>query len=209
MKTIKNKRALFTTKWLTYTAALTALVVATSAIPFIPMPPFGNLYWCDCIIFLAAYLLDPFAAFICGGIGTLLYDVIIANTAMMFPSLIIHGLQAAVVSTLFHFLFSHFPKKLEPLWAAICSVAGAVVVIAGYFILRFYINGYALETCGYKAIANVIQEVVGIAIAMVICYATTFKKQLEKNGLLPDFKREMMQKQPAEDAVPPQKEQLK
>ncbi len=198
MKTIKNKRAYFTTKWIAYTAMLTALVVATSFIPAPYIPPFGNLYWCDSVIFLAAYLLDPLAAFVTGGLGTFLFDVIRGNAAMMFPSLIIHGLQAAAVSALLHFVFAFLPKKLEPLWAAVSSIVGGIIVIAGYFILRRYINGYALETCGYKAVANVIQEIVGITLAMIICYATTFKKQLAKNGLLPEFKREVLQKQNGE-----------
>ncbi len=192
---MKNKRAYFTTKWISYTAMLTALVIATSFIPPAPVPPFGNLYWCDGVIFLAAYLLDPLAAFICGGIGTFLYDVIHGNAAMMFPSLIIHGLQAAAVSALLHFVFAILPKKLEPLWAGISSAVGGAIVIAGYFIVRYYINGYALAAAGYKAVANVIQEIVGISVAMVICYATTFKRQLEKNRLLPDFKNEVLNKE--------------
>jgi uncharacterized membrane protein len=191
---MKNKRVFFTTKWIAYTAMLTALVIATSFITPIPMPPFGNLYWCDGIIFLAAYLMDPLSAFIIGGVGTFLYDVIHGNAAMMFVSLIIHGLQAASVSAVFHFVFGQklFSEKLEPVWAFLASLIGAVIVIAGYFISRYYINGYALATCGYKAVANVIQEAVGIAVAMIICYATTFKRQLKKNHLLPDFKSEVL-----------------
>lgn len=188
---MKNKKVFFTTKWITYTAMLTALVIATSFITPVPVPPFGNLYWCDGVIYLAAYLLDPLAAFITGGIGTFLYDVIHGNAAMMFPSLIIHGLQAAAVSVLVHYVF---PKKIEQLWAGIASAVGSVIVIAGYFVLRYYINGYALAAAGYKAVANVIQEVVGVAIGMVICYATTFKKQLAKSNLLPDFEREILAK---------------
>ncbi len=162
----------FSTKQITYTAVSCALVIATSFIPPAPIPPFGNLYWCDCMIFLAAFLLNPFSAFIAGGVGTFLYDVILGNAAMMFPSLIIHGLQAVVVSVLLHFVF---PKKRKALWAAVSSIFGALIVIGGYFILRYYINGYALAAAGYKAVANVIQEVVGISIALSIYCAASFK----------------------------------
>jgi uncharacterized membrane protein len=142
--------------------------------------------------------MDPLSSFIIGGIGTFLYDVIHGNASMMFVSLIIHGVQAALTSAIFHYVFGNkFFKeklsKLEPVWAFISSLFGAVVVIGGYFISRYYINGYALETCLYKSVANVIQEVVGIAVAMIICYATTFKQQLTKNHLLPDFKREVIE----------------
>lgn len=188
-KLTENKRVYFTTKWITYTAMLTALVVATSFIPPVPIPPFGSLYWCDGVIFIAAYLVDPIAAFIVGGMGTFLYDVIYGNAAMMFASLVIHGLQAVAVSVLVHYVF---PKKLEAVWAFIASLAGAACVIAGYFILRFYIQGNEIEYCGFRAVANVIQETVGIAVGMGITYATTFKRQLAKNRLLPDFKGEVL-----------------
>lgn len=186
---MKNKKVFFTTKWISYTAMLTGLVVVTSFIPPVPMPPLGNLYWCDSVIYLAAYLMDPFASFIIGGLGTFLYDVIQGNAAMMFASLIIHGLQAAAVSALRCYIL---PKVPEFLWSLIASIVGGVVVIGGYFVLRYYIQGNVIQYCGLRAIANVIQEAVGIVLGMVICYATTFKRQLAKNNLIPDFKQEVL-----------------
>lgn len=187
-------KTFFTAKWIAYTAMLTALVIATSPLT-VPIPPFGNLYWCDFVIFTAAYLLDPVAAFCVGGIGTFLFDVILGNAAMMLPSLIIHGLQGAAVSSLMRFVFSRLPEKAEPLWAFISSLAGAGIAILGYFIQNKFVMNYDPVVIGYKAVRDVIQEVIGISIAMVICYATTFKKQLKKNNLLPDFKNEI--KKPA------------
>jgi uncharacterized membrane protein len=159
------------------------------------MGVFGSIYWCDGVIYIAAYLMDPFAAFIIGGIGSFLYDIIHGNAAMMFVSLIIHGLQGASVSILFHYVFGQklFSKKLEPVWALVASLVGALVIIAGYFINRYFINGYELQTCLFKMVGNVVQSIVGITLAMVICYATTFKKQLQKNHLLPDFKAEVLE----------------
>lgn len=63
------------TKWLAVTALLTALVIATSAIPPLPVGV-GRIYWCDCMILIAAFLADPVSALIAGGVGTLLYDII-------------------------------------------------------------------------------------------------------------------------------------
>ena len=168
---------------------LAGLVVVTSFIPPVPMPPFGSLYWCDGVIYVAAYLVDPFASFIIGGLGTFLYDLIHGNAAMMVPSLIIHGLQGAVVSALLRYVL---PKTREALWAAIASIVGGVVVIGGYFVLRRYVQGNVLQYCGLRAVANVIQEAVGIAVGMTLCYATTLKRQLAKNNFLPDFKNEIL-----------------
>jgi len=186
---MKNKKVYYSTKWITYTAVLTALVVATSFIPPIPIPPFGSIYWCDGIIYIAAYLLDPLSAFLTGGLGTLLYDLIHGNAAMMLPSFIIHGLQGAAVSALVHCVF---PKKAEALWAGVASFVGALIVISGYFILRVAIQERGWEYAAFRIVANVLQEIIGVSLAMIICFATTFKKQLEKAKLLPDFKGEML-----------------
>ena len=204
---MKNKKARFTTKWLTYTAMLTALVVATTAIPPAPTPA-GNVYWCDGMIFLAAYLLDPLASFIVGGLGTFLYDICFGNAVMAPVSLVIHGLQGAAVSALLRFAFKKLPSKYEPVWAGISSLAGALIVILGYFTFYWLIaplvltdKDYGISYAAVRIARNVIQEVIGIAVAMAVCYATTLKKQLSKSNLLPDFKREVIQSEERTEAA--------
>ena len=123
---MKNEKAKFTTKWITTTAIMTALVVATNFIPTI-VTPAGRIYWVDGIVLIAAFLLDPLAAFIAGGVGSLLYDVFM-SPAMMLPSLIIHGLQGATVSALIHYVLPNTFKKWEWAKATVFSLAGAVIV---------------------------------------------------------------------------------
>lgn len=183
-----NSKILFSTKWLAYTALLTAFVVATNFIPAIATPV-GKIYWVDGVVLLAAYLMDPIAAFIAGGVGSLLYDVF-QSPSMMLPSLLIHGLQGAVVSTLLHLVPPRRLGKWEWIKALICSLVGAVIVVLGYFIYRSVTRGTPVAVASIPR--NVVQEIIGISIATVLCYATTFKLQLEKNGLLPDFKREVI-----------------
>lgn len=188
---MKNKTAFFTTKWITYTAMLTAMVVAVSYIPALPTPV-GRVYWCDGIILLAAYLLDPLGAFIVGGIGTLLYDVL-QSPSMMAASLVIHGLQAVIVSTLIHCVLPNLQKKklwIEIVWAAAASIFAAVEVVLGYFTYRAVVYGVP---AAYAAIPrNIIQEVIGITLALLICYAARLKDILRRNRLLPDFKAEIL-----------------
>lgn len=184
---MKNKKAFFTTKWITYTAVMTALVVATGFIPAIPTPA-GNVYWADGAVLIAAYLLDPLAAFIAGGVGSLIYDII-KSPAMMLPSLVIHGLQGAAVSALIHFVLPRL-KKLEWVKALPASLVGAVIVVSGYFSYRCVTLGAPVAVTNIPR--NVIQEIIGITVAMILCYATTFKAQLKKSNLLPDFKSEIL-----------------
>lgn len=200
---MRNKKAFFTTKWITYTAVMTALVVATGFIPAIPTPV-GNVYWVDGVVLIAAYLLDPLASFIAGGIGSLIYDVL-KSPAMMLPSLVIHGLQGAAVSAIIHYVIPNRFKKWEWVKALIASLAGAVVVILGYFSYRCIVLGAPVAATNIPR--NVIQEIIGITIAMILCYATTFKAQLKKNNLLPDFKSEVLEKKkPPEPEEPPKDE---
>ena len=199
---MKNKKVLFTTKWIAYTAMLTALVVATSVIPPIPIGT-NNVYWCDGMILLGAYLMDPVASFILGGLGAALYDFGVGHVHMAVASLIIHGLQGAVTSALLHYAFVKF--KREPLWAVVSAVVGAIIVIGGYFLTYWLIfplttgeSKYGYIYASERVLRNVIQEIVGITLATLVCYATTFKKQLAKNNLLPDF-TEILNKKPIEE----------
>ena len=201
---MKNKRAYFTTKWIVYTAMLTALVVATGYIPAIPLLT-GRIYWCDFVIYMAAYITDPLASFIVGGVGTSFFDLFgINGTAYnAIPSLFIHGAQGLLASLLFILWrkFAPFKKstKTEVIGAIISSILPALIVISGYFLKRLTWEHLAVEVALYKMPANILQEVIGITVAIVILYATSFKRQLERSHLLPDFERELLNKKPADD----------
>lgn len=186
---MNNKKVLYSTKWITYTAILTALVAATGFIPAIPLPT-GRVYWVDGVVLISAFLMDPLSAFIAGGVGSLIYDIF-ASPAMMLPSLLIHGLQGAAVSALLRFVLPSSFKEREWIKALVFSLAGGVIVVAGYFLQRTLTSGaaYALT----QIPRNLIQEGIGIAVAMIICYATTFKSSLKKSNLLPDFKKEVLE----------------
>lgn len=196
---MKKKRIYYSTKWIAYTAMLTALVVAMGYIPGIPVLT-GKIYWCDFAIFTAAYLMDPLSATVVGGVGTTFFDLFgINGTAYnALPSLLIHGLQGFVTSVTFTLLRRFFNKseseKKEAIFAVISSILPALIVISGYFIKRITWEAKPAEVALLKMPANVLQEIIGIGAAVFICYACRLKKQLQKARLLPDFKREMMEK---------------
>ena len=170
------------TKWITVTALLMAFVIVSGYIPKLPTP-LGNVYWCDGPILIAAFLLDPVGAFLAGGVSMLLYDLMVGSAYMAFPSLVIHGLQAVVVSVFVHCVFG---KRDNVLTALLSALLGAVVVICGYFLLRtFFLEGAGLTVALTKMPANFLQEAVGIAIALVIVYVCRVKEILKKNNLLP------------------------
>lgn len=185
--------SIYSTKWITCTALLTAMVVALGYVPGVPILT-GKIYWCDFAIYAAAYLLDPLAATIVGGIGTTFFDLFgINGTAYnAIPSLIIHGLQGFFAGLIFMLLNMAFNKrkkyKKEAVIAVLSSIIPAIIVILGYFIKRITVEAKPAEVAALKMPANVLQEFIGIAVATLICYAARLKKQLVKARLLPNYK---------------------
>lgn len=100
MKTAGRSR--IPVKILTVTALFTAMNVAVSSFG-IPVPG-GHFYLSDVIVCTAALLLNPFCAFVAGGVGAFLGDLIF-YPAPMFVSLVTHGLQAVVISLIAHSSF--------------------------------------------------------------------------------------------------------
>ncbi len=180
-----QKNAKMTTRLITFTAMMTALVMVSGFIPPLEIPPIGRIYWCDGIIFLGCFLFAPLSSAIIGGVGTFLYDLLLGNVVMMGASLVIHGLQAFLVSFLFHKIFPK--KKHEPIFAFSAALFGAVVVIAGYFVTRVLLQGKELSYALIRLPSDVIQEAVGIAAALLVTYGFRLKIALEKNNLLPEI----------------------
>ena len=151
-----------TTLWLCITAMFMALNVAMSSFG-VPVPG-GHLYMNDIVICTAAILLDPFAAFMVGGVGAFLGDLLFYPTPM-FVSLATHGLQAVVIS-----VFSHYVMKKHPVIASGIGVAiGAVIMVVGYSLGRAFIYStpeYAILKLPYQ----ILQAVVGAVVGMLLCW---------------------------------------
>lgn len=151
-----------TTVWLCTTAMFMAINVAMSSFG-VPVPG-GHLYMNDIVICLAAIILDPFAAFMVGGVGAFLGDLFFYPLPM-FVSLVTHGLQAVVIS-----VFSHYVMKKHPIISSGIGVAiGAVIMVVGYSIGRAFIYStpeYAILKLPYQ----ILQAVVGAVFGMIICW---------------------------------------
>ena len=155
------------TVWLCTTAMFMALNVAMSS--FGVHVPGGHLYMNDIIICTAAIILDPFAAFMVGGVGAFLGDLFFYPLPM-FVSLVTHGLQAVVIS-----VFSHHVMKDHPMLASGIGVAvGAVIMVVGYSLGRAFIYStpeYALIKLPYQ----ILQAAVGAVVGMILCWKCGIK----------------------------------
>lgn len=161
-----------TTVWLCTTAMFMALNVAMSSFG-VPVPG-GHLYMNDIIICTAAIILDPFAAFMVGGVGAFLGDLFFYPLPM-FVSLATHGLQAVVIS-----VFSHHVMKKHPVLASGIGVTiGAVIMVVGYSLGRAFIYStpeYAIMKLPYQ----ILQAVVGAVVGMVLCWKCGIHKIYNK-----------------------------
>ena len=155
-------------KDITFTAMFLALNIALSSFG-IPVPG-GHFYLNDVVICVAAILLNPFYAFVVGGIGSFLGDFFFYPTPM-FVSLVTHGLQAVVIS-----LFVHkSPVQKERTGAIIGVTLGAVIMVAGYSLGRAFIYStpeYAILKLPYQ----ILQAAIGAVAGVLLCYPAGLKK---------------------------------
>ena len=167
----------YTVKWITVTALFMAPNVVMSSFG-LPVPG-GHLYLNDVIICTAAILLDPVGAFAVGGIGAFLGDFFFYPTPMV-TSLIVHGLQAIVISLCTHKLFKDKNDgKGKPVLASTIGVTiGAVIMVVGYTIGRcFYAS---VEYAILKIPFQILQAAVGAVAGVIIVYKFGLKKLFDK-----------------------------
>ena len=122
------------TKTITVTALLMAMnIIMSTSVLSVPVPG-GHMYLNDVIIVTAAVLLEPLYAFLVGGVGAFIGDMLFYPTPM-FVSLAVHGLQALVIS-----LFVHRWMKNRPVPASIVgAIVGWVITFTGYTLGRAFV----------------------------------------------------------------------
>ena len=135
----------------------------------IPVPG-GHLYICDIPICLAAILLDPFSAFVVGGVGSFLGDMLF-YPAPMFVSLVTHGVQGIVISLISHRLLKSRPKLASGVGVSV----GVVILVVGYTLGRAYVYStpeYALIKLPFEFL----QGIVGAVVGMILCWRCGIRK---------------------------------
>lgn len=159
---MKKSNAKITTLRLTTAAVFMAMTIVLSSFG-IPVPG-GHLYLCDVAICLGAILLNPLKAFIVGGVGSFLGDMLF-YPAPMFVSLATHGLQAVVIS-----LISHKTLKNRPqLASGIGVTVGAVIMVIGYTLGKTFVYS-TFEYAMIKLPYEIAQGAIGAILGMVLCW---------------------------------------
>ena len=168
------------TRWSTRSMALTAMFTAMNvALSSFGIPvPGGHFYLNDIVICLAAILLDPAEAFIVGGVGAFLGDLLF-YPAPMFVSLVTHGLQALVISFIVHRLPADAAISRRRAAAIVGVTIGAVIMVAGYTLGRAFIYStpeYAVVKLPYQ----ILQAAAGAVLGVILAYGAGIEKLYRK-----------------------------
>ena len=160
---------------ITMAAVFMALNIAMSSFG-IPVPG-GHLYLCDAVICLASILLNPFEAFIVGGVGSFLGDMLFYPLPM-FVSLVTHGLQAVVISLISHNILKDHPR----IASGIGVTVGGVIMVTGYTLGKIFVYS-TLEYAIIKLPYEIAQAVLGAVLGMLLCWNaglhSVFSKYME------------------------------
>lgn len=142
-----------------------AITIALSSFG-IPVPG-GHLYINDIAIVTASLILDPFSAFLVGGVGSFLGDFLF-YPAPMFVSLITHGLQAIVIS-----LIARKSSRISIGFLA--ASLGGIIMVIGYTLGRAFIYStipYAIMKLPFQ----ILQALVGIVAGVILVYKFDLKR---------------------------------
>ncbi len=161
----KELRDISKVRWITLTAVFMAINIAMATVGI--TVPGGHLYLCDVVICTAAILLDPFAAFMVGGVGSFLGDMFFYPPAM-FVSLVTHGIQAIVISLIVH---RTVPKgKLKEFHISLIAVlVGAVIMVIGYTLGKIFVYS-TFEYAMIKLPYEIAQALLGVIGSLLLCY---------------------------------------
>lgn len=165
---------------LTLTALFMAMNIVMSLSLFSIPVPGGHLYLCDAVIVLASILLNPWEAFIVGGVGSFLGDLMFYPVAM-YVSLVAHGLQAVAISVISHYTLKKHPR----IASGIGAVIGAAIMVTGYTLGKIYVYStfeYAMMKLPYEILQGLLGVIVGFALCWHFGIHKAFNRILQREA---------------------------
>jgi len=151
----------------------TLVFIVTSQIPPIPIPATGGYFNVgEATIYVAALLFGPFVGAFSGGIGAMLADIYLGYGHFAPGTLIIKGVEGAIVGFLNIKLKNRIPNPT--IRAIISVIVGGLELVAGYFL---YETLLAMLFPGLEILAiveiplNIGQMLAGLIIAVPIMHA--------------------------------------
>ena len=153
-------------------AVLSAIVTIFTIAVRIPVAPTrGYINLGDVAIFFAAFVFGPATAFIAGGLGTALADILGGYGQWAPISFAVHGLQGFIIGVVYNIII----KKEETapvniiITGILCFLAGAVVMVSGYFTAGVIMVGPGAAIVEIPG--NILQNIAGIIGGLALAVA--------------------------------------
>lgn len=152
---------------LTATSIMAALVCVATLFFIVPIPATqGYFNVGDAMIVTAAIVFGPMVGAIAGGVGASIADIL-AGYAYFAPfTLIIKGIEGAIVGVIYSKMKSGFFSKLFIAW-----IIGGLEMVAGYFIVEYLILGYgsaAFVEAPFNITQMLVAGIVGIPLSLAL-----------------------------------------
>lgn len=146
--------------------ALTVIMTMVVSIPIVGGNGYVNLG--DMVIFLAALMLGKKSAFLVGGLGSFLADLLLGFGIYAPASFIIKGLEGFIAGYLIE-------KKLGGRYPILATIVAGLWMAFGYYIFEIFLYGSKGALASVPA--NLAQGVLG-ALASIILYTALKKTKL-------------------------------
>ena len=148
-----------------------ALVTVFTSVVKIPTPTGGYLNCSDIAICFIAYTMGPVTAFVAGGVGAALADIIGGWFAYAPITFVCHGLEGLLMAL----IISSFEKKEDSpvsLWLGrvLAAIVCMICVAGGYYLLEgIFMQGFAAAIT--EVPGNLAQSGVGVVVGFLISEA--------------------------------------
>jgi uncharacterized membrane protein len=169
METIRSSPS--TAMKIALAAVFGALVfVVTSLIPPIAIPATSGYFNLgETIIYVAALVFGPLTAVLAGGIGSMLADLYLGFAFFAPGTLIIKGLEGAIVGFLNFKLRKLIPNSTFR--ASLSILIGGLEMVLGYFLYETLALGYPFAAALVEVPFNLVQMAIGLIVAIPIMHA--------------------------------------
>lgn len=163
-----------TTKKLIMNALMIALVFITTRFTAIPgLIPQSYINLGDAVIIAAAVLLGRKAGLLAGAVGSMLADIAFGAYLYAPVTFIVKGLEGYIIGAIGY--SEDYDDKAVRKRLLLSSLAGILVMIAGYFIAEAYLLGFINSNLGLAAAItnlplNLIQGSASIIVGFILTY---------------------------------------
>ncbi|MCX8150565.1 MAG: ECF transporter S component [Candidatus Bathyarchaeota archaeon] len=122
----------------------------------------------ETIIYITALIFGATTGALAGGIGAMVADIMLGYAHFAPATLVIKGVEGAIVGTLNKRLRGRFNKSLS---SAIAVVVGGLEMVLGYFVYEQLVLGYPFALALAEIPFNLMQMSVGLIIAIPVVAA--------------------------------------